>query len=164
MPVPRPAWPEYPWGVRSVLLVCLGNICRSPLAEGILRREAVARGIELEIDSAGTGDWHVGSLPDDRACAEGTSRGCDMTMRARQVRRDDFERFDLIVAMDAANQRDLLRLAGPNRDKVRLMREFDPTAPKGAEVPDPYYNGPAEFTEVGEMLERSAAGLLDSFR
>ena len=148
----------------SVLFVCLGNICRSPLAEGIVRREALSRGMEVEIDSAGTGDYHIGSLPDERACAEGAGRGCEMTMRARQVRREDFERFDLIVAMDEANRRNLLRLAGPHQDKVRLMREFDPSAPKGAEVPDPYYGGPAEFSEVAEMLERSAAGLLDSLR
>ena len=156
--------PEYPLRVPSVLFVCLGNICRSPLAEGIFRREAAARGVAVETDSAGTGDYHIGSLPDDRACKEGTARGCDMTMRARQVRREDFDRFDLVVAMDAANLRNLRRLAGPNAAKVRLMREFDPTAEKGAEVPDPYYGGPAEFTEVAEMLERSAAGLLDSLR
>ena len=146
--------------MKSVLFVCLGNICRSPLAEGILRRKARERGLDLEIDSAGTGDWHAGSLPDERACAEGASRGCDMTMRARQVRRDDFARFDLVVAMDAQNRRDLLRLAGPHADKVRLMREFDPTAPQGAEIPDPYCGEASHFTEVAEMLERAADGLL----
>ena len=145
----------------SVLFVCLGNICRSPLAEGILRREARARGIELEIDSAGTGDYHLGSLSDERARAEGTARGCDMTMRARQVRPSDLEAYDLIVAMDNQNRRDLLRMAGPHAAKVRLMREFDPTAPLNAQVPDPYYGGPAEFAEVAEMLERAATGILD---
>lgn len=144
----------------SVLFVCLGNICRSPLAEGILRRKAKERGLDLETDSAGTGDYHLGSLPDERACAEGTARGCDMTMRARQVRPADFERFDLVIAMDAQNRRNLLRMAGPQAAKVRLMREFDPTAPPDAEVPDPYYRGPAEFTEVAEMLERAADGIL----
>lgn len=150
--------------MKSALFVCLGNICRSPLAEGIVRREAQARGMDLEIDSAGTGDYHIGSLPDRRACAEGKARGCDMTMRARQVRREDFERFHLIVAMDAANRRDLLRLAGPYASKVRLMREFDPTAPADAEVPDPYYGGPEHFAEVADMLERAAAGLLDELQ
>lgn len=146
--------------MKSVLFVCLGNICRSPLAEGILRREAAQRGIPLGIDSAGTGDYHLGSLPDERACAEGISRGCEMTMRARQVGRDDFDRFDAVIAMDAQNYRNLVRMAGSNASKIHLMREFDPTAPKGAEVPDPYYGGAEEFAEVAEMLERAVDGLL----
>lgn len=145
----------------SVLFVCLGNICRSPLAEGILKREAAARGLSIEIDSGGTGGWHAGELPDPRARAEGKNRGCDMTMRARQVRPEDFKRFDLIVAMDAANLRDLRRMAGGNAHKVRLLRSFDPLSPEGAEVPDPYYDGPAEFTQVGDMIERAVDGMLD---
>ncbi len=147
--------------MRSVLFVCLGNICRSPLAEGIFRRESLARGFELEIDSAGTGDYHIGSLPDHRAIREGRQRGCDMTMRARQVEPEDFERFDLIVAMDDANRRNLLRMTRDHRDKVRLMRDFDPSAARGAEVPDPYYGSSEDFTEVGEMLERAIDGLLN---
>jgi protein-tyrosine phosphatase len=143
-----------------VLFVCLGNICRSPLAEGILKREAVARGLSVTIDSAGTGDWHAGQLPDPRACSEGTARGCDMTMRARQVKRDDFERFDLIVAMDAANLRDLRRMAGKNAHKVRMLRSFDPLSHEGAEVPDPYYGQASHFTEVGDMIDRAVDGIL----
>lgn len=146
----------------SVLFVCLGNICRSPLAEGIFIREAEARGITVDVDSAGTGGWHAGELPDPRARAEGRSRGCEMTMRARQVRPGDFERFDLIVAMDAANLRDLRRMAGRNADKVRLLRSFDPLSSEGAEVPDPYYDGPAEFAQVGDMIERAVDGIFRS--
>lgn len=111
-------------------------------------------------DSAGTGGWHEGELPDPRAQAEGLSRGCEMTMRARQIVPEDFGRFDLIVAMDEANRQDLLRLAGKSAAKIRLMREFDLAAPAGAEVPDPYYGGPAEFRAVGDMLERAIGGLL----
>lgn len=148
--------------MRSVLFVCLGNICRSPLAEGIFRREARTRGLDVVADSAGTSDYHLGSLPDDRACKEGTGRGCQMTMRARQVSPEDFKRFDLIVAMDAANLRDLRRMAGPLDHKVRLMRSFDPAAAEGADVPDPYYGGPRQFAEVGDMLERAIGGLLDT--
>ena len=83
-----------------------------------------------------------------------------MTMRARQIRRDDFEKFDLLIAMDAANKRDLLRLAGPHRKKVRLLREFDPESPPNAEVPDPYYGSEAEFREVAEMIERAVDGII----
>jgi len=139
----------------------LGNICRSPLAEGILVREAAARNVPVEVDSAGTGDYHIGSLPDERARAEGRRRGCAMTMRARQVRKEDFERFDFVIAMDESNRRNLLRLAGTHASKVHLMRDFDPVAPKGSEVPDPYYDGAEAFREVGEMLERAVDGLLD---
>jgi protein-tyrosine phosphatase len=85
-----------------------------------------------------------------------------MTMRARQVRPNDFERFDLIVAMDAANLRDLRRMAGRNAEKVRLLRSFDPLSPHGAEVPDPYYDGPAEFAQVGDMIERAVEGIFRS--
>lgn len=149
-------------GVRSILCVCLGNICRSPLAEGILRREAANRGLDLTIDSAGTGGWHVGELPDPRARTEGAARGCDMSMCARQVQPDDFERFDLILAMDQSNVRELLRVPGARPEKIRMMRSFDPTARWSDEVPDPYYGDESHFTEVAEMIERAVEGLLDS--
>lgn len=142
-------------------MVCLGNICRSTLAEGVLVRQAAERGIAVEVDSAGTGDWHVGRPADPRSIAEGTRRGCAMTMIGRQVRPSDFDEFDLILAMDANNERDLLRWPGTRPEKVRLIRAYDPTAPEGAEVPDPYYGDPEDFVEVADMLERACAGLLD---
>lgn len=103
-----------------VLFVCLGNICRSPLAEGILRRQAKEAGIEIEIDSAAIGDWHIGQRPDPRAIQVGEANGCAMTMRARQVCTQDFTDFDLIVAMDHNNVRELIRWRGSDPSKVRL--------------------------------------------
>ena len=142
-----------------VLFVCLGNICRSPLAEGILRRQANEAEIEIEIDSAGTGNWHVGELPDPRSIRVGQKNGCDMTMRARQVRSSDFSDFDIIVAMDYANVRDLEAWTGSDPSKIRLARSFDPEA-QTSEVPDPYYGDYAGFEMVHSMLESACAGIL----
>jgi protein-tyrosine phosphatase len=146
--------------MQRILFVCLGNICRSPLAEGILRRQAQEAGIELEIDSAGTGDWHVGQLPDRRSIQVGQANGCDMTMRARQVRSQDFRDFDLIVAMDYANVSDLEGWRGSDPGKVRLARSFDAQAAT-AEVPDPYYGEYEDFIEVHAMLESACRGILN---
>jgi len=146
-----------------VLFVCLGNICRSPLGEGILRRMAVERGIEIEVDSAGTGDYHIGELPDHRARTVGAKRGCDMTMRARQFQSSDFDEFDLIVAMDHANLRDVGRWKGADPSKVRLAMSFVPEF--GEEiVPDPYWGDLKDFEEVADMLEGVCAGILEEIR
>jgi protein-tyrosine phosphatase len=153
-----------------VVFVCLGNICRSPTAEAIMRGhlEASDLGRLVEIDSAGTGAWHVGEPPDDRARAEATRRGIDLRGRARQFHAGDFHHFDLVVAMDRTNRSDLLDLAtSPDHgSKVRLLREFDPEAGDGSDldVPDPYFGGSNGFAEVFDIVDRACRGLLEHLR
>jgi protein-tyrosine phosphatase len=153
-----------------ILFVCLGNICRSPTAEGVMRSLVLEAGIEerVELDSAGTGAWHVGSAPDARASAAAQGRGVVLEGAARKVRREDFERFDLLLAMDRENLRELQRLAptAQAREKVRLLREFDPDSAAGADldVPDPYYGGDDGFAQVFELVRRACAGLLAQIR
>jgi protein-tyrosine phosphatase len=146
----------------SLLFVCLGNICRSPTAEGVMRHLLAARGLSdlFSVDSAGTGAWHAGQPPDARATRAAARRGIPLSGQARQVRPEDFERFDLVLAMDRDNLRELLRLAGgSSRHKVRLLRDFQPGG-VGQEVPDPYYGGEAGFEEVLDICEAACAGLL----
>jgi protein-tyrosine phosphatase len=153
-----------------ILFVCLGNICRSPTAEGVMRALVRDAGLqeEIELDSAGTGGWHVGSSPDERASAAAQARGLTLAGQARQVRASDFEDFDLLVAMDRSNARDLQRLA-PDleaRAKVRLLREFDPAAGDGhaLDVPDPYYGAEGGFDEVLDIVEAACERLVDEIR
>ncbi|HTE41331.1 MAG TPA: low molecular weight protein-tyrosine-phosphatase [Steroidobacteraceae bacterium] len=150
-----------------VLFVCMGNICRSPTAEGVLRRELVRDhvGFEVEVDSAGTHDYHVGEAPDRRAIAAASRRGIDLSrLRARAIRDDDFERFDLILAMDRDNL-DLLQRRAPDqyRSRIKLVMEFAPEA-YAREVPDPYYGGSKGFEEVLDLLELASQGLLCELR
>ncbi|HZF24896.1 MAG TPA: low molecular weight protein-tyrosine-phosphatase [Steroidobacteraceae bacterium] len=150
-----------------ILFVCLGNICRSPTAEAVLRdlltREAPD--LEVEIDSAGIGSWHIGEPPDERALAAARRRGLDMSrLRARQITNEDFARFDFILAMDRANLADLQRRAPAQyRERVRLFLEFA-WALDVDEVPDPYYGGEAGFEEVLDLAEQAARGLLSHIR
>ncbi len=145
----------------------MGNICRSPVAEGVFNHLATqaGRADEFEVDSAGTGGWHEGELPDPRSRAVARKHGLTLNRRARQIERADFHRFDLIIAMDRDNLSDLRSfssLTPEQRAKVKLLREFDPQANGHLDVPDPYYGGPDGFERMYEMIERSARELLKS--
>jgi protein-tyrosine phosphatase len=147
----------------SVLFVCLGNICRSPTAEGVLRARLVQAGLDgrVHVDSAGTGSWHVGHPPDPRAIEAAARRGIDLTaLRARRVTREDLEHFDYVLAMDGANLRDLERLA-PGR--ARRFLEFAEGVDVG-DVLDPYYGDGDGFARVLDLVEAAADGLLEEIR
>jgi protein-tyrosine phosphatase len=144
-----------------ILFVCMGNICRSPTAEGVMRRLVADAGLDdvIEIDSAGTGGWHAGEPPDARAATAARRRGVTLEGGARQVRPEDFDRFDLIVAMDRGNLRELRALAPGDgaREKLRLLVA-------GQDVPDPYYGGDRGFETVLDMVEAACRELLDELR
>lgn len=147
-----------------VCFVCLGNICRSPTAAGVMRHHVDAAGLSdlITIDSAGMGGWHVGELPDERARGEARRRGIDIDDPARQFDAGDFDRFDLVLAMDHENLEDLRRLARGNQDgKIRLLRDFDPASPSGSAVPDPYYGGHDGFADVFDLVDAACQGLLE---
>jgi protein-tyrosine phosphatase len=151
-----------------ILFVCMGNICRSPTAEGVMRRLVEDAGLDIEVDSAGTGGWHAGAPPDARAVAAARSRDVVVEGAARQVTAEDFDDFDLVLAMDRDNERELLARApdAGARGKVRLLREFDPAAVAAGDldVPDPYYGGPNGFDHVLDLVEAACRGLLDEVR
>jgi protein-tyrosine phosphatase len=148
--------------------VCLGNICRSPTAEAVMRHLIKQEGLQEQIliDSAGLGDWHVGHARDSRSQAVGKRRGIPLEGVARQFQPDDFARFDYVLAMDRQNRDGLLKLApdAQARAKVRLLRSFDPASPPEAEVPDPYYGGPQGFDQVFDICQAACAGLLAQLR
>lgn len=156
--MPRPA-------IR-VCFVCLGNICRSPTAEGVFRHLVEARGLAdaVEIDSAGTAAHHEGERPDRRARAAARDRGIALEGRARQFRAEELGDWDYVLAMDRENLTDLRALpgAGDAPGELALLRRFDPLAPPDAEVPDPYYGGERGFEEVLDLCEAACRGLLDA--
>ncbi len=150
-----------------VLFVCMGNICRSPTAEGVFRKLLAERAPELdvEIDSAGTHGYHAGAPPDPRACRAAERRGVDLKrLRARRVTDADFERFELVLAMDEQNLQFLLEACPAEyRGRIRLFMEFAPHLER-RDVPDPYYGGSSGFEHVLDLVEEAAAGLLEHLR
>jgi protein-tyrosine phosphatase len=187
----RPPDGATPLPTVRLLFVCMGNICRSPTAEGVMRALVADAGLQdsIQLDSAGTGAWHVGSPPDERAAAVALPHAIVLDGRARQVRREDFDDFDLLLAMDRSNLRELRQQARgeAERAKVRLLREFDPASgaqgacspagwiggknsvPEGRvrddlDVPDPYYGGAGGFDKVFELVHAACEGLLEQIR
>jgi len=155
--------------VISVCFVCLGNICRSPTAEGVLRHLVREAGLEgkISVDSAGTAGYHAGDAPDPRARAAGARRGIEIAGAARQFKPADFARFDYVLAMDQANEQDLRELVPNDRAalaKIRLLRSFDPASPAGAAVPDPYYGGDDGFDHVLDLCVAACRGFIESLR
>lgn len=143
----------------KVLFVCLGNICRSPMAEGVFKKLVKEKGLESQIycDSAGTSSYHIGNDPDERMCQTASGYSITLQHKARQLKIKDFEDFDYIIAMDSSNFSDILKLAGDNesyKSKIGLMRDYDLEG-HGQDVPDPYYGGIKGFDEVYHILRRS---------
>ncbi|HYH82688.1 MAG TPA: low molecular weight protein-tyrosine-phosphatase [Longimicrobium sp.] len=151
------------WQPIRVLFVCLGNICRSPLAEAVFRHLVEERGWteRFEIDSAGTSGWHRGSPPDPRSSETARRRGITLAGGSRKVIAADLRAFDYVIAMDAENRAalDELHARSGGTAEVRLLREFEPDA-ASLDVPDPYYGGPRGFDDVHDIVERGCAGLL----
>ncbi|AXG72698.1 low molecular weight phosphotyrosine protein phosphatase [Flavobacterium arcticum] len=139
----------------NILMVCLGNICRSPLAEGILQSKLPKE--KFIVDSAGTGDWHAGQQPDKRSIATAKNRGLDIThQRARQIKVSDFEKFDYIYVMDTSNYNNVAKLAPNNITKAKISLMMDALYPEqGTEVPDPYFGGNDGFEKVYDMLDEA---------
>jgi protein-tyrosine phosphatase len=152
----------------KVLFVCLGNICRSPLAEGVFRHMVAAAGLadKFIIDSAGTSSYHIGDPPDSRTTAVALTRGVQLSGAARQVLTRDLMDFDYVLVMDEENLESVKRLAKgkTTRAQIKLLREFDAQATNVFNVPDPYYGGPRGFENVHDIVERSCAALLEQIR
>ena len=150
---------------RRILFFCMGNICRSPTAEGVMRAKLKAAGLDVEVDSAGTHGYHVGAPPDERSQEHAHKRGYDLsTLRARKLVAEDFARFDLVLAMDDDNLANAQRLCPPSqRHRLKLLMDYAPDA-GNPHVPDPYYGGAAGFDEVLDLVEAACDGLIASLR
>jgi protein-tyrosine phosphatase len=152
----------------KVLFVCLGNICRSPLAEGVFIQRVQEAGLQdkIFVESAGTSGWHIGEPPDPRSVDVARENGIELNSYGRKAISNDFQDFDYIIAMDQNNYADLKRLPGSSKEgaaKLLLMRDFD-TYGQGQDVPDPYYGGDDGFKHVFEMLDRSCRNLLEEIK
>lgn len=150
---------------RRILFFCMGNICRSPTAEGVMRARLKAAGLDVEVDSAGTHGYHIGAPPDERSQEHAALRGYDLSpLRARKLVAEDFSRFDLVLGMDDDNLAHASRLCPPaKRHRLKLLMSYAPQAGK-REVPDPYYGGAAGFDEVLDLVEAACDGLLQTLR
>lgn len=151
--------------MKRILFICMGNICRSPTAEGVFRKIVKDRGVDelIEVDSAGTGNWHTGNAPDHRAQEAALRRGIDLSdLKARQITIHDTEYYDLIIVMDKQNQAHARSLSQPkHQHKIRYLLEFSEQYDQ-LEIPDPYYGGAHGFDVVLDMIEESCPRLLDS--
>ncbi len=149
--------------VKKVIFVCAGNICRSPLAEGIFIHKLKQKNIlhKYEVDSAGTGAWHVGERPDPRSLEIAAEHGVELPGVSRQFMLKDIKDFDIILAMDSSNYRDIKRMCDPvDFEKLQMMRDFDVEPHIGQSVPDPYYNGGNAFNQVYDMLDVCCENLI----
>jgi len=149
----------------EICFVCLGNICRSPLAEGVFQALVIEQGLENQIiiQSAGTGHWHVGAPPDSRMQATARSKGIQLNSRAEQIQEADIRRYDLVLAMDRSNLETMEYLVSPQvaAQKLRLFRSFDPEAANDLDVPDPYYGRDDGFEHVFQIVHRTCPPILD---
>jgi protein-tyrosine phosphatase len=146
---------------KRILFVCLGNICRSPMAEGIMRNKIIQNNLPLEVDSAGTANYHVGECPDQRAIQTAKSYGVDISMlRGRQFSVNDFDNFDFIFAMDSSNYKNILRLARNDSDKSKVSY-FLKEGNKGIDVPDPWFGEPEGFFPVYDLIDKACDKILN---
>jgi protein-tyrosine phosphatase len=155
------------WRMVRICFVCLGNICRSPTAEGVMQHIIEREGLAdvIELDSAGTAAYHAGERADSRSRATAKRRGIELRSIARKVATDDFRTFDFLLAMDSDNLESLQAMAPTDAaHKLALFRSYDPESDEGAEVPDPYYGGERGFEEVFDICEAAALGLLAHLR
>lgn len=145
----------------SILFICMGNICRSPLAEGVFIHKANQRGVadKFIVDSAGTGGWHVGELPDPRAREVAAKYGIELPSRSRQVTKKDLKRFTFLVCMDEANRKNLQKIGIPEQ-RISLLLEADPNC-KIHEVPDPYYGGEDGFEAIYSLIDSACEALIE---